>query len=206
MYRKGLTVGRIAAVCGALPQTVGSHIRTQRAAAPEMAAEHLANRPTKRPRPPGAAWRLSLEALAKFRESAGRYPTSHNRDPVNRRLANWLSIQRRAARAGRLDDERLRLLAVLPGWDVDQRSTEEAERWRNRLEELRMFKASEGRWPQFRRPVGEDERVLGVWLHSQRLAFGGGRLDAEALRLLDVTIPGWNAWRVKHLAKIALDA
>jgi hypothetical protein len=206
MYRKGLTVGRIAAVCGALPQTVGSHIRAQRAADPDMAAEHVANRPAEKPRPPGADWRSSLEALAKFRESAGRYPTSHDRDPVNRRLANWLSIQRSSARAGRLDDERLRLLSVLPKWEVDQRSAEEAARWRLRLEELRAFKASEGRWPQFRRPVGEHERVLGVWLHSQRQAFGDGRLDLDERRLLDETIPEWNAWRVKHLAANARKA
>jgi len=206
MYRKGLTVGRIAAVCEALPQTVSSQIRTQRAADPNMVAEHLANRPAEKPRAPSASWLSSLEALAKFRESSGRYPTSRDSDPGNRRLASWLSIQRRSARAGRLDAERLRLLAVLPGWDVDQRSAEEAERWKSRLEELRAFKASEGRWPQFRRPVSEDEHVLGVWLHSQRQAFGRGRLDAEALRLLNLKIPGWNAWRVKHAARSAGDA
>jgi len=205
MYRKGLTVGRIAALCEVLPQTVSSHIRTRRAVDPDPVAEHLANRPAENPRPPSASWLSSLEALANLRESSGRYATSRDSDPIRRRLASWLSIQRRSARAGRLDEERLKLLAVLPGWDVDQRSAEETERWRNRLEEVRAFKASEGRWPQLRRPVPETERILGVWLHSQRQAFGDGRLDSADLRLLNARIPGWNAWRLKHMAKVARD-
>lgn len=201
MYRKGLTVGRIAAVCGALPQTVGSHIRIQRAASPDMTAEHLSNRPADTPKPPSATWRSNLAALAELRKSSGRYPTSHDRDPVNRRLANWLSIQRRLARAGRLDDERRKLLAVLPGWDADQRSAEQVERWRTRLGELRAFKASQGRWPKYLKQVPEGERVLGVWLHAQRQAFGAGRLDDEQLLQLDSALPGWNAWRLNRLKR-----
>ncbi|WP_395940353.1 helicase associated domain-containing protein [Arthrobacter sp. U41] len=114
-------------------------------------------------------------------------------------LANWLSIRRRAARAGDLNEAERQLLAVLPGWEDSPRSRSDAERWNRRLEELRAFRASEGRWPQFRRPVPESERVLGVWLHAQRQTFGAGQLQTEALSQLDSTVPGWNAWRVKKL-------
>lgn len=199
MYRKGMTVGRIATVCNVVPQTVSRHIRVQRAQYPDMEVEHLAHRPSKRHRTTGRSWQPKIDALMAFWDGHQRYPTSGDPDPANRMLANWLSIRRRAARAGDLNEEERQLLAVLPGWEENPRSRSDAERWNRRLEELRVFRASEERWPQFRRPVPESERVLGVWLHAQRQTFGAGQLQTEALSQLDSTVPGWNAWRVKKL-------
>lgn len=206
MYRKGLTVKRIAALCGAVPQTVSRHIRVQRAKYPDMIAEHMANRPGDRPRPPGPSWHANIDAVAAFRRAHGRYPTSSDPDPTNRGLAQWLSLQRRADRAGTLPDDRRTLLAALPGWESNQRAELEAERWSARLEELRAFHAQRGRWPRYRGVADEAERVLGVWLHVQRQNFGAGKLDREDVRSLDAKVPGWNAWRLKHLAKIAARA
>ncbi|WP_370871366.1 helicase associated domain-containing protein [Pseudarthrobacter oxydans] len=91
------------------------------------------------------------------------------------------------------------MLSTLPGWMQDQRSRTDRERWHARLEELRRFRELEGRWPRFRAPVAEEERVLGVWLHLQRQKFGRGSLLAHELQLLDLCAPGWNAWRVKRM-------
>lgn len=203
MYRKGLTVKRIAAPCGAVPQTVSRHVRVQRAKYPDMIAEHMANRPEDTLRPPGPSWHANIDAVAAFRRAHGRYPTSSDPDPTNRGLAQWLSLQRRADRAGTLPEDRRTLPAGLPGWESNQRAQLEAERWSARLEELRAFHAQMGRWPRFRDPVDEGERVLGVWLHAQRQSFGAGHLSREQVRLLDARAPGWNAWRVKRLATLA---
>lgn len=203
MYRKGLTVKRIADLCGAVPQTVSRHVRVQRAKYPDMVVEHVRNRPADRPRPPGPGWHANIDDLAAFHRAHGRYPTTGDADPANRKLAQWLSLQRRADRAGTLPEDRRALLAALPGWASNQRAELEAERWRSRLEELRAFRAEVGRWPRFRDSVDEAERVLGVWLHAQRQNFGAGQLTANELRRLNAKVPGWNAWRVKHVAKIA---
>lgn len=202
MYRKGLMLARIAELCHAVPQTVARHIRVQRALFPDMESEHLANRRPLTPRPPSAGWLATLEEVEAFQRAHGRYPTSGDPDPENRRLARWLSELRRADRAGKLLDDRRKLLAVLPGWDQNQRPKIEAERWMTRLEELRTFREAGGRWPRFRDARDEAERVLGVWLHAQRQDFGAGRLSDEEVELLDASVPGWNAWRLKHLAKI----
>lgn len=147
MYRKGITVGRIAAVCGAVQQTVSRHIRAQRLMHPDMETEHLANRPSGRHRPAGSKWQAKVDAVAAYLEENGRYPTASDPDRVTRRLAHWLSLQRCAHRDGRLSAERHRLMSALPGWANNQRSEEAGERWRARLEELKAFRDGEGRWP-----------------------------------------------------------
>lgn len=167
MYRKGLTVKRIADLCHALPQTVGRHIRAQRALCSGMEAEHLANRPPDTPRSVGEGWQANIDALSAFRDAHVRYPTRGDPDPANRKLAHWLARQRVAERSGRLLEVRRQMLSALPGWEMNQRTVLETERWLSRLEELRVFQATEGRWPRFRTSVDEVERVLGVWLHSQ---------------------------------------
>lgn len=127
-------------------------------------------------------------------------------DSHERSLAQWLSLQRRAYKSGTLREDRQRILAALPGWDRNPRAEMEAERWVARLEELREFCAAEGRWPRYRESADETERVLGGWLHRQRQAFGACLLAPTELRLLDSGVPGWNEWRLKHLAKLATRA
>lgn len=200
MYRKGLTVKRIAGLCHAVPQTVSRHIRIQRAIFADMETEHLANVRPARPRPPSQNWLATLERVAEFHGKCGRYPTSGDPDPAVRRLARWLSELRRADRAGKVSDDRRALLAVLPAWDRNQRPQLEAERWRVRLGQLSAFRLAEDRWPRFRGARDEAERVLGVWLHAQRQDFGAGGLSGEEVQLLDAAAPGWNAWRMKRLS------
>ena len=203
MYRKGLTVKRIAMLCGAVPQTVSRHIRVQREKCPDMVAEHMANRPSDKPRPPGSGWQANVAALTAYRQAYGTYLTTGDPDPANRKLAQWLPLQRRAQRAGTLPEDRIRMLSALPDWANNQRTMLEAARWHSRFEELRIFRSEAGRWPRFRDPVEEAEHALGVWLHGQRQNFGAGQLTDDEVQLLDSAVPGWNAWRLKHLYKLA---
>jgi hypothetical protein len=203
MYRKGLTAARIANLCAAIPQTVSRHLRVQRENYPEMLVEHLANRPANKPRPPSAAWMANVDAVSAFRRAHGRYPTTRDSDPAHRKLARWLSLQRHDNRAGVLPEDRRQILGCLPGWDSNQRAELHAERWEIRFEQLRTFRAAEGRWPRLRDPADGTERLLGVWLHAQRQAFGAGRLTSAEVKLLDAKVRGWNVWRLKHLATLA---
>jgi hypothetical protein len=199
MYRKGLTVKRIADLCGAGPQTVSRHLRVQRAKYPDMDVEQRSNRPPINLKPVGPKWQANIDAMALFLVTSGRYPTKGDPDPADQKLARWLAVQRSAERDGRLPEDRLRTLSALPGWMNDQRVELGKERWLARLEELRVFREAAGRWPRFRDSVDEAERVLGVWLHAQRQNFGRGRLTRDQKKLLNNTVPGWNSWRAKRL-------
>jgi hypothetical protein len=132
MYRKGLTVGRIASLCGAVRETVGRHLRVQRAKFPDMQAEHEAYRPPPKPKPLHPSWLANIEELAALVEAGGRYPTSSDPDPERRRLGYWLSVQRRAHRDGRLSPAKLAALTALPGWNENQRLELARRGWQER--------------------------------------------------------------------------
>jgi len=204
MYRKGLTVARIADLCSVLRQTVGGHIRAQRALYPDIEMEHLANRPVARR--PTVQWLETLDAVSRFCSERGRFPTSTDPDAGVCRLARWLQDQRSRLRRGVLrPEQRRRLDGALPGWADNQQARLGAARRQERIAQLQAFRDREGRWPHYEGPVDEAERVLGVWLHGQRQAFGAGRLTAEQLEQLDAAALGWNAWRVKHAARNLLE-
>lgn len=129
MYQQGLTVKRIADLCGAVKGTVDRHIRIQREKHPELQTAHEANRPAKKPLPASPISLASLAAVEAYQRQHGAYPTLQNPDKEIRRLAGWLSNQRARHRAGRLTSEKLERLAALPDWDMPQRIKADAERW-----------------------------------------------------------------------------
>jgi hypothetical protein len=91
MYRKGLTAGQIAELCGVAPQKVRRHIRAQQATQSGLRVGHESNLPHVAPAPPRASWLAKVAELSALWERDGRYPS---------RLGHWLSVQRRAHRKG----------------------------------------------------------------------------------------------------------
>jgi hypothetical protein len=195
MYRKGLTVGRIAELCRAVPQTVSRHIRGQCVQQPDMQVEHLANRPSPNTRPPLSSWVANVDALHEILEVEGRFPTTSDSSPDRRRLGSWLSVQRRAYREGRLSQTKIAALQPLAGWTRNQRVVEDGRRWQERLQELYAFHQHECRWPRHRNYKTAAEHVIGVWLHGQRQKALKGALAANELQALNETVPGWNTWK-----------
>lgn len=86
MYRNGLTAEQIAKVCGARSQSVGRHLRVERARFSEMQVEHESNRPLAKPRTTRLSWDAKLQSLSVIWAAEGRYPSSSDRDPRRRRL------------------------------------------------------------------------------------------------------------------------
>lgn len=191
MYRKGLSVSKIASLCGAVKGTVDRHIRLRKQADSSLQEDHENNRPAPKPRP---SWYVTLEAVAFFHAQHGVYPTP-SADPEVDRLARWLTAQRAALRAQALTQAKHEALRVLPQWSEPQRPRLDAERWDRRLMELQMFKETHGRWPQWKRPGDEHERLLGVWLHARRQEASSLGLSNEHKIRLDRDVPGWNTWR-----------
>lgn len=121
MYCKGLTVGQIAVLCGAVRETVGRHLRVQRSRFSDMQLQHEANRPPAKPRAISRSWQATIDSLSAIWKAEGHYPTSSDPDFQRRRLAHWLSVQRRASSNGTLMQARKAALEVLPRWEENQR-------------------------------------------------------------------------------------
>jgi hypothetical protein len=194
MYRQGLTAGRIAAICGARRQTVARHIQERVNIDPAIEHERVSNPPAG-PFPPSPVWFSRLEAVRLFKEQHGTFPSSRSQDEAERKLAHWLSEQRRRARAGDLTAAKRAALAAIPGWETPLRQIVDERRWQGLLAELVAYKNEHGRWPSYRGALSEQERVLGVWLHARRQEASQRTLAEERRARLDTAVPGWNTWR-----------
>ncbi|WP_461163598.1 helicase associated domain-containing protein [Arthrobacter sp. R4-81] len=195
MYRQGLTVKQIAELCGVVRGTVDRHIHIQKQRDPSLRTAHDRNLPASKTHPIGKVWQANLEGVKEFRDKHGRYPTSKNPDHVARRLARWLTDQRARLKAGTLSQAKQDLMAGLPDWAANQRPRIDAERWEQRLGQLRTFRVENQRWPRHRASASEHERVLGVWLHSRRQEAIRDAMPKDQRTALDREIPGWNTWK-----------
>ncbi|MET1155541.1 Helicase associated domain protein, partial [Arthrobacter sp.] len=86
-------------------------------------------------------------------------------------------------------------LAVLPGWETKRRVEADQERWRQRLAELKSYRAAGYDWPRHKAIITGVEHELGVWLHSQRMKQSRGELNAAKTAALDQAVPGWRTGR-----------
>jgi hypothetical protein len=140
-------------------------------------------------------WVQRLGELTDFIAGNGRLPFVKGHGDVESRLARWLAQQRSAASLNNLPVEKRRALAVLGDWASTPRAQNDARRWEERLEGLAAFVGKEGRFPSYRRPTSERERLLGTWLHGQRQRAFNHRLRADRLQSLHERVPGWNTWK-----------
>lgn len=192
MYRKGLTAARIAAICDVHPQKVTRALGWAKRREPGLAEEHLSNAPT--PRMVSRQWAKRCEELACFVSKNGRMPSVRGRSDSESSLGRWLTKQRAAAARSNLSEGKRRALAAVRNWEATPRSQKDAQRWEERLAGLAAFMASESRFPSYRRPRSETERILGTWLHGQRQGASNNRLTADQLESLEDRVPGWNTW------------
>ena len=194
MYRSGLSRGRIAALTGASPSTVGYHLKKAMAADPELRPAHLAAAAPK-------STRVTHQGLARMREliaavqETGRYPAQYANDLSERTLAAWLKRRRNEARAGTLAHAYRDGLGVLPGWEGIPREVVFQARWQDRLTALTDYRAAGQDWPRHQATAGSEEHRLGVWLHRQRFELRRGELAPRKVEALDAAVPGWLAGR-----------
>lgn len=195
MYRRGLSASRIAAT-GDVPvpkvrRALGSAKRSDQG----LETEHLSNVPEETAL--SRRWTQRCEELTDFIARNGRLPFARGHGDVESRLARWLARQRSAASLNDLPVEKRRALAALGDWERTPRAQNYAHRWEERLEGVAAFVAQEGRFPTYRRPSSERERLLGTWLHSQRQRAFNRQLDPDRLHSLQERLPGWNTWGIR---------
>lgn len=160
------------------------------------------------------AWYGTAERVAEFLVEHGRMPRAEAApgggagggafDGGERSLARWVRTQRSAARAGRLDAERLDWLdRTIPAWRgirAPSPRAPRADRWPDRLAEAAAFVDRHGRLPARTSTADEAERRLAKWICAQREAGRHGRLTDERRTALDAHVPGWDggaAWRAR---------
>lgn len=192
MYRRGLSASRIAAICDVPAPKVRRALGAVHRSDQGLEQEHLSN--VSEQTALSGQWTQRCEELTDFIAENGRLPYAKGQGDVESHLARWLAQQRSAASLNNLPVEKRRALAALGDWESTPRAQNDARRWEERLEGLAAFVAQEGRFPSYRRPPSERERLLGTWLHGQRQRAFNHQLAANRLQSLQERVPGWNTW------------
>lgn len=136
--------------------------------------------------------------LKAFIEQTGRRPRAESKDAVEAALGRWVISQQTLRNAGKLAEDRLRLLEDL-GDALTPRQT-----YADRITELAEFIRSNGRRPLYG-AVNPSERSLAAWLNFQVIARNKGELSAERSDLLEPLVPASSTRRIRPLAEWVAD-
>lgn len=194
MYRQGITTAKIAAVVGVAETTVRYHLAIAATLEPSIRDEH--RRAAVVPPRITAAGRRNLEDVIALYRTEDRLPTISGPTASERRLGVWLHRRRQEAAQGVLSPIYKEALGAVPGWDTPSSKKADGEvRWKQRLAEVGDYMSRGNDWPRHNKTVVKEERVLGVWLHGQRINYRKGALDAAKEAQMDAVLPGWRQGR-----------
>jgi hypothetical protein len=197
MYRQGLTTTQIAATAAAAQSTVRYHLAIAAAAEPSIRDDH---RNAARPRP---ATRVTAEGLQNLHDTIalyraeGRLPSTKSPSARERALAMWLTRRRQDHDQGTLSPTYRNGLQDISGWEQRTRKDDDERRWNERLEELTGYMAAGNNWPRHKKRDTEEERVLGTWLHIQRMKYRRNELNQDKETQLNTLLPGWRDGRTR---------
>lgn len=202
LYREGVTCAGIAQLCE--DEDILVILRTvaeSKERDATLEADHLANRlgaaeevqaykvPEKSLRP---SWQARAAQLKEFVDGhEGRMPRQRGGDETETALGRWLHAQRGKVAKGTLTTAQRLVLESIGDWDSDRRAKRDELSFPARVREVTAFRARHKRWPTYMTRNDPDERALGVWLHTLRLADRDGRLPATTSAALDRHLPGW---------------
>ncbi|MGO4188561.1 helicase associated domain-containing protein [Pseudarthrobacter sp. TAF60_1] len=197
MYRQGLTTTKIAATMGAAQSTVRYHLAIAAAAEPFIRDDHR-NASRKAP-----ATRVTLAGLQNLHDTIalykaeGRLPSTKSPFTRERALATWLLRRRQDHDQGTLSPTYSDGLKQIPGWEQRTRKDDDEKRWNQRLHELTTYMAAGNDWPRHKKTGSEEERLLGMWLHIQRMKYRRDELDQNKKAQLNRLLPGWRDGRTR---------
>ncbi|QHK19731.1 hypothetical protein GU243_08315 [Pseudarthrobacter psychrotolerans] len=110
-----------------------------------------------------------------------------------------LHRRRKEAAQGTLSPTYARALDVIPGWrEQSTKRADDETRWKQRLKEVQKYRAAGNDWPRHNKTDDRAERVLGVWLHTQRINDRAGKLGPVKKNQLDEGLPGWRQGRPRR--------
>lgn len=194
MYRRGIPPSRIAVLDSAPVPTVRYHLQVAKKIEPGLEAEHAAARP--KPVGPSTSVLQMMQDVVAFYRTDSRLPSARAKSPQEATLGRWLYLRRKEAHQGTLSPAVRDGLDVIPGWDLaSKRKAEDVARWQKRFQQVKDLRDAGGDWPRHQKTPDADERVLGVWLHGQRINYNQGKLATEKESLLNQVLPGWREGR-----------
>ncbi len=197
MYRQGLTTTKIAATTGAAESTVRYHLAIAAAAEPSLRDDHRnAARPTRTTRITPAGLQNLQDTLALYK-AEGRLPSTKSASARERSLATWLLRRRQDHDQGTLAPTYSDGLKEIPGWELRTRKDDDEARWIQRLQELTAYMAAGNDWPRHKKTGTEEERVVGMWLHIQRMKYRRDELDQDKKEHLNSLLPSWREGRTR---------
>lgn len=121
-------------------------------------------------------WFLRLEEVRVFVEQNNKIPTASKKAPdTERKLGMWMTDQRRAYRAGALDEEQASLLNVLDGTSFD--NIDQDAEWGKKLDLAHCLYLQEGNLPTHKTEEGR-------WLQSMRKKSTKGELSERQKDML----------------------
>ena len=197
MYRSGIPATRISELTRVAQSVIRYHLARAAEQDPGLrAAHHAAATPP--PTRITAAGQRNLEDVLAFYEAERRLPVN-GRSRRESTLAEWLTRRRKEAAAGTLSPVYATALEAIPNWqDYPTKRDADAARWTQRLGEVSAWRAAGNDWPRHQKTDDREERVLGVWLHTQRIDSRAGKLTAGKEKQLNKAIPGWREGRVRR--------
>jgi hypothetical protein len=136
------------------------------------------------------------DTLALYR-AEGRLPSSKSASARERALATWFVNRRKDHDRGTLAPIYSNGLQEIPGWEQRTRKDDDEKRWNHRLEELTAYMAAGNDWPRHKRTDTEEERLLGMWLHIQRMKYRRNELDQDKEEQLNMLLPDWRDGRTR---------
>lgn len=192
MFAAGITVLEIAQHCKVKAPTVRWHLHAREKYQPGLRAQHL-QALAARPKPlTHGSWLQRFEQLAKHLSETGQFPLRDESD--GRNLADWLTAQRKHERAGKLSPPQINALNMLGDWRTTNLARDRDALWQRRFKELKTYQQMNLGMPRWRNHSSEEERVLGVWLHTQYRKRLAGKLEPDRERMLDSAFPGWKSY------------
>jgi hypothetical protein len=197
MYKRGIPTPKIAAVAGVAETTVRYHLAIAAKLDPHIRAEHQAALPAALPRLT-AAGRRNLEDIIAFYNTEGRLPI-FSRSAREKALAVWLHRRRKEAAQGTLSPAYADALDVIPDWrEPSTKQADDEARWTQRITEVAEYRTAGNDWPRHNKTNDPLERMLGVWLHVQRINDRAGKLEPAKKDQLDKVIPGWRQGKARR--------
>jgi hypothetical protein len=141
------------------------------------------------------SWIRNLHDVEHFINEHGRCPrennrrTSHDTDPVEQRLVNWLRYQRRLAlNSGHCSYQRDRL-DLVPGYSESSLD----QQWTDNFDAYRAFLQAHNTVPLLS-SNDAGERHLAAWAAKQRLHHRRGRLPVDRVSTMEtLEIWGWGS-------------
>ena len=197
MYRQGLTTTQIAATARVGKSIVRYHLAIAAKADASIRDEHR-----KAPRT-APVTRVTAEGLRNLNDTItlhreeGRLPSSHSSSARERVLATWLVRRRQDHDQGTLSPTYSNALQEMADWHQRTRASNDEARWNQRLQELTAYMAAGNDWPRHKRTDTDEERLLGMWLHIQRMKYRRNELNQDKESQLNTLLPGWRDGRTR---------